>query len=100
MLCVVIGLPHYWEWDCFPFPVLAPNHSGINRRSTDEWVTAFPECVTCPLSVCILDDFKAAALENQRVICILDVCPLDNDKTEVFLRKIYKITEVDVVNQT
>ncbi|XP_034291641.2 RPA-related protein RADX isoform X2 [Pantherophis guttatus] len=46
------------------------------------------------------DDFKAAALENQRVICILDVCPLDNEKTEVFLRKIYKITEVDVVNQT
>ncbi|XP_026530592.1 RPA-related protein RADX isoform X2 [Notechis scutatus] len=46
------------------------------------------------------DDLKAAALENQRVICILDVCPLDNNKTEVFLRKIYKITEVDVVNQT
>ncbi|XP_029141906.1 RPA-related protein RADX [Protobothrops mucrosquamatus] len=46
------------------------------------------------------DDIKTAALEKQRVICILDVCPLNSDKTEVFLRKIYKITEVDVVNQT
>ncbi|XP_013916187.1 PREDICTED: uncharacterized protein CXorf57 homolog isoform X2 [Thamnophis sirtalis] len=45
------------------------------------------------------DDLKAAALENQRVVCILDVCSLDNNQTEVLLRKIYKITEVDVVNQ-
>ncbi|KAM3827253.1 RPA-related protein RADX isoform 2-T2 [Vipera latastei] len=39
------------------------------------------------------DDIKTAALENQRVICILDVCSLNHEKTEVFLRKIYKITE-------
>ncbi|KAM6426870.1 RPA-related protein RADX isoform 3-T3 [Liasis olivaceus] len=46
------------------------------------------------------EDVKAAALENQRVVCILDICSLDKDKTEVFLRKIYKITDVNVVNQT
>ncbi|XP_063169782.1 RPA-related protein RADX isoform X2 [Candoia aspera] len=46
------------------------------------------------------EDVEAAALENRHVICVLDICSLDKDKTEVFLRKIYKITEVDVVNQT
>ncbi|XP_053130289.1 RPA-related protein RADX isoform X2 [Hemicordylus capensis] len=44
---------------------------------------------------------KAAAdLEKQHVICILDVCSLGEDKVEVFLNKVYKITEVDVTNQT
>ncbi|XP_039210603.1 RPA-related protein RADX isoform X1 [Crotalus tigris] len=46
------------------------------------------------------DDMKTAAQEKQHVICILDAYTLGCDKTEVFLRKIYKITEVDVMNQT
>ncbi|XP_054851699.1 RPA-related protein RADX [Eublepharis macularius] len=44
---------------------------------------------------------KAAAdLEKQHVICILDVCSLSEDKAEVFLNKVYKITDADVTNQT
>nr|XP_048721336.1 RPA-related protein RADX isoform X4 [Caretta caretta] len=42
---------------------------------------------------------KAAVdLDRQHVICILDICRLGEDKVEVFLNKIYKIMETDVVN--
>nr|XP_056715560.1 RPA-related protein RADX [Euleptes europaea] len=44
---------------------------------------------------------KAAAdLEKQRVVCILDVCSLSEDEVEVFLNKVYKVTEADITNQT
>ncbi|KAL8180859.1 UNVERIFIED_CONTAM: hypothetical protein K2H54_037768 [Gekko kuhli] len=43
---------------------------------------------------------KAAAdLEKQHVICILDICSLTEDKVEVFLNKVYKITEADVISE-
>nr|XP_020669598.1 uncharacterized protein CXorf57 homolog isoform X1 [Pogona vitticeps] len=43
---------------------------------------------------------KAAAnLEKQHVICILDICSLSEDKNEVFLNKVYKITDADVTKQ-
>uniref|UniRef100_A0A8C3I6R4 RPA1 related single stranded DNA binding protein, X-linked n=1 Tax=Chrysemys picta bellii TaxID=8478 RepID=A0A8C3I6R4_CHRPI len=42
---------------------------------------------------------KAAVdLDRQHVICILDICRLEEDKVEVFLNKIYKIMETAVVN--
>ncbi|XP_074864010.1 RPA-related protein RADX isoform X2 [Carettochelys insculpta] len=51
---------------------------------------------TCPLSN---ETVKAAVdLDRQHVICILDICRLSEDKVEVFLNKIYKIMETDVVN--
>ncbi|KAH0630845.1 hypothetical protein JD844_004144 [Phrynosoma platyrhinos] len=44
---------------------------------------------------------KAAAdLEKQHIICILDICSLGENKVEVFLNKVYKITEDDIANQT
>uniref|UniRef100_A0A8D0HBX8 RPA1 related single stranded DNA binding protein, X-linked n=1 Tax=Sphenodon punctatus TaxID=8508 RepID=A0A8D0HBX8_SPHPU len=44
---------------------------------------------------------KAAIdLERQHVICILDICHLAEDKVEVFLNKIYKIVEDNMMNQT
>uniref|UniRef100_A0A8C8R6M9 RPA1 related single stranded DNA binding protein, X-linked n=1 Tax=Pelusios castaneus TaxID=367368 RepID=A0A8C8R6M9_9SAUR len=45
------------------------------------------------------ETLKAAVdLDRQHVICILDICYLGEDKVEVFLNKIYKIMETDVVN--
>uniref|UniRef100_H9G6N6 RPA1 related single stranded DNA binding protein, X-linked n=1 Tax=Anolis carolinensis TaxID=28377 RepID=H9G6N6_ANOCA len=44
---------------------------------------------------------KAGAdLEKQHVVCILDICSLGEDKVEVFLNKVYKITEDGLTNQT
>uniref|UniRef100_A0A8D0DX07 RPA1 related single stranded DNA binding protein, X-linked n=1 Tax=Salvator merianae TaxID=96440 RepID=A0A8D0DX07_SALMN len=42
----------------------------------------------------------AADLEKHHVICILDICSLGEDKVEVFLNKVYKVTDVDLREQT
>nr|XP_060612491.1 RPA-related protein RADX-like isoform X2 [Anolis sagrei ordinatus] len=43
---------------------------------------------------------KATAdLEKQHVICILDICSLGEDKVEVFLNRVYDVTDVNVASQ-
>lgn len=36
-------------------------------------------------------------LDGKHVVCILDICHLGGDKVEVFLSKIYKTVEPDVL---
>ncbi|XP_032052307.1 RPA-related protein RADX [Aythya fuligula] len=53
-------------------------------------------CDTFPLSNEIV---KAAMdLDGKHVVCILDICHLGDDKVEVFLSKIYKTVEPDVLD--
>ncbi|XP_068008272.1 RPA-related protein RADX [Melanerpes formicivorus] len=53
-------------------------------------------CGVFPLS----DEIVKAAmdLDGKHVVCILDVCHLGEDKVEVFLSKIYKTVEPDVMD--
>ncbi|XP_062998112.1 RPA-related protein RADX [Elgaria multicarinata webbii] len=72
-------LPHTSGVSCHQEAI---NKEGCSEMLSDEVVKA------------------AADLEKQHVICILDICSLGEDKVEVFLNKVYKITEVDVANKT
>ncbi|XP_009995514.1 PREDICTED: uncharacterized protein CXorf57 homolog [Chaetura pelagica] len=53
-------------------------------------------CDVFPLSSEIVK--AAMELDGKHVICILDICHLGDDKVEVFLSKIYKTAEPDVLD--
>ncbi|KAJ7310459.1 hypothetical protein JRQ81_007378 [Phrynocephalus forsythii] len=75
------ALSHAGGTSCPQESIGKEGHSEVFSLSDDEVVKA------------------AANLEKQHVICILDICCLGKDKNEVFLNKVYKITEADVINQ-
>ncbi|XP_044283195.1 RPA-related protein RADX [Varanus komodoensis] len=82
--------------EAVPSDAVLPRASGTSCHQETTSKEELPELLSLSDEV-----VKAAAdLEKQHVICILDICSLGEDKVEVFLNKIYKITEVDVASQT
>uniref|UniRef100_A0A8C3I794 RPA1 related single stranded DNA binding protein, X-linked n=1 Tax=Chrysemys picta bellii TaxID=8478 RepID=A0A8C3I794_CHRPI len=109
----ILGINHDVAIDvAFP-PIFCPEDPHLFRIEDIQNDTLL-SCMSC-ISVCqqdtasnekLYDTFplsneivKAAVdLDRQHVICILDICRLEEDKVEVFLNKIYKIMETAVVN--
>uniref|UniRef100_A0A8D0HBV5 RPA1 related single stranded DNA binding protein, X-linked n=1 Tax=Sphenodon punctatus TaxID=8508 RepID=A0A8D0HBV5_SPHPU len=108
----ILGINHDVAIDVAFLPVHSPedlhifyseNIQNDTLLSHMSWVPTFPVLfVLHTICVWLLDEIIKAAidLERQHVICILDICHLAEDKVEVFLNKIYKIVEDNMMNQT
>uniref|UniRef100_A0A8C3I7W0 RPA1 related single stranded DNA binding protein, X-linked n=1 Tax=Chrysemys picta bellii TaxID=8478 RepID=A0A8C3I7W0_CHRPI len=104
----ILGINHDVAIDvAFP-PIFCPEDPHLFRIEDIQNDTLL-SCMSC-ISMCqqdtrcgprpVSDEIVKAAvdLDRQHVICILDICRLEEDKVEVFLNKIYKIMETAVVN--
>ncbi|XP_061454594.1 RPA-related protein RADX isoform X2 [Rhineura floridana] len=110
----ILGINHDTAVDVAFLPVCCPEDSHLFRAEDlpNDPVLSYTSGISCQREIinkeglseiCSLSDevVKAATdLEKQHVICILDICSLGEDKIEVFLNKVYKITDIDVTNRT
>ncbi|XP_019395790.1 PREDICTED: uncharacterized protein CXorf57 homolog isoform X3 [Crocodylus porosus] len=108
----ILGINHDVAIDIAFLPLLCPEYPHLFQMENiqNDALLSCMNCISvqqqettsnerpCDLSPLSDEIVKAAAdLDKQHVICILDICHLGEDKVEVFLSKIYKITEPGVV---
>ncbi|XP_042335213.1 RPA-related protein RADX isoform X2 [Sceloporus undulatus] len=109
----ILGINRDIAIDVAFLPVCCPEDSHLFRtEGAPSYAVSHPSDTSCPQEtvnkeghseiVSLSDEVvKAAAdLEKQHVICILDICSLGENKVEVFLNKVYKITDADIAHQT
>ncbi|XP_060105385.1 RPA-related protein RADX [Heteronotia binoei] len=108
----ILGINHDIAVDVAFLPVCCPEDSHLFRAELNDAVLTSMSGTSCQQETInkeglseifsFSDEVVKAAtdLEKQHVICILDICSLTEEKVEVFLNKVYKITEADVINQT
>uniref|UniRef100_A0A8C3SSC5 RPA1 related single stranded DNA binding protein, X-linked n=1 Tax=Chelydra serpentina TaxID=8475 RepID=A0A8C3SSC5_CHESE len=97
----ILGINHDVAIDvAFP-PIFCPEDPHLFQIEDiqNDMLLSCMSCISVSQQDTTNETVKAAVdLDRQHVICILDICRLGEDKVEVFLNKIYKIMETDVVN--
>uniref|UniRef100_A0A8C8R6L5 RPA1 related single stranded DNA binding protein, X-linked n=1 Tax=Pelusios castaneus TaxID=367368 RepID=A0A8C8R6L5_9SAUR len=105
----ILGINHDVAIDVAFLPMFCPEDPHFFQAediqndallSSMRYTSVCQQGTTSSERIAIADETLKAAvdLDRQHVICILDICYLGEDKVEVFLNKIYKIMETDVVN--
>ncbi|XP_040428146.1 RPA-related protein RADX isoform X2 [Cygnus olor] len=109
----VLGINHDVAVDVAFLPLFCPEDPHLLQMEDIENDTLL-SCMSC-ISACqqkttsygtLHDTFPlsneivraAMDLDGKHVVCILDICHLGDDKVEVFLSKIYKTVEPDVLD--
>uniref|UniRef100_A0A8C6Z0I9 Uncharacterized protein n=1 Tax=Nothoprocta perdicaria TaxID=30464 RepID=A0A8C6Z0I9_NOTPE len=103
----VLGINHDVAIDVAFLPLFCPEDTHLFQTEDIQNDTLL-SCMSC-ISACPQkttstgglhgETVKAAMdLDGKHVICILDICHLGDDKVEVFLSKIYKTVEPDVLD--
>uniref|UniRef100_A0A8D0HA68 RPA1 related single stranded DNA binding protein, X-linked n=1 Tax=Sphenodon punctatus TaxID=8508 RepID=A0A8D0HA68_SPHPU len=111
----ILGINHDVAIDVAFLPVHSPEdlHIFYSENIQNDTLLSHMSCISLHSqettnkeglhkTLSLSDEIIKAAidLERQHVICILDICHLAEDKVEVFLNKIYKIVEDNMMNQT